>query len=248
MADDTSHFRKRTVAGFQPTRWTEIWPPGEVIAGTEEARKALCEKYWPPIYAFLRTKRKSPHDAEDLTQSFFAHLLTDDQMKNVHPTKGKFRSFLLACLGHYVENIRVAGKAQRRGGGQEHVPLNMDTAETHYQPEPADFRDPAKIYERRWALTLIEGVLQRLKEDYQGKGKTEFINALLPHLNGDAERGDYSAAAVKLQMSEPAVRTAVSRLRGDFRDLLRSEVALTVEDPAEIDDEIRYLITASQRL
>jgi RNA polymerase sigma-70 factor (ECF subfamily) len=248
MSDETSQIRVSTVAGFEQTQWTDLLRVRDNAPGADKALEELCKKYWPPLYAFLRAQGRTPENAQDLTQGFFVHLLTKNRMQNVQPAKGKFRSFLLACLKHYVENIRVADMAGKRGGGREHIPLKIDEAETHYQPEPATFQDPAKLFERRWATTLIEGVFQRLKEDYHRKGKTVFINTLLPYLNGDAERGDYSAAAAKLQLSESAVRTAVSRLRGDFRDLLRSEVALTVDDPAEIDDEIRYLIAASQGL
>lgn len=211
-----------------------------------KALEQLCEKYWYPLYAFLRRQGRSPEDAKDLTQGFFAHLLAKDRLQNVHPAKGKFRSFLLACLNNYVQNERERQKADKRGGGQVTIPIDVLAAEDHYRLEPADVQDPARIFERRWAATLIEQVLQQLKAHYATDDKRGLYATLHPFLTGDAERGGYADAAAKLSKSECAVRVSVTRLREEFRTLLRAEVGRTVSSQAEIDAEIRHLFSASR--
>lgn len=211
-----------------------------------EALEQLCGKYWYPLYAFLRRQGHTPEDAKDLTQGLFAHLLSKGRLQNVHPTKGKFRSFLLACLNNYVQNERDREQAEKRGGRQANIAIDVLAAEDHYHLEPADVLDPAKIFERRWASTLIEQVLQQLRDKYASDKSGEVFETLHPFLTGDAERGGYAEAAVRLAKSEGAVRVAVTRLREEFRERLRAEVGRTVSSAAEIDGEIRYLFSASR--
>lgn len=234
----------KTEARFSLTHWTSV-----VIPASQESAQALeelCSKYWYPLYAYLRRQGRSPEDAKDLTQGFFAQLLANKALGSVDRTKGKFRSFLLACLNNYVLNARDRELAAKRGGGQASIPIDLLVAEEHYHLEPADVQDPAKIFERRWAATLIEHVLQQLRSQYIGDQRKALFETLLPFLNGDAERGDYSEIANTLNKSEGAVRVAVVRIRGEFRDLLRAEVARTVSCSAEIDTEIRHLLRASR--
>lgn len=219
---------------------------GDQSRDAELALEQLCGKYWYPLYAFLRRQGRRPEDAKDLTQGFFAHLLVNDRLQNLHPAKGKFRSFLLACLNNYVQNVRDKEQAEKRGGRQIVIPIDLADAEEHYGYEPADVQDPSRIFERRWASTVIEHVLQQLKENCIKSGKAQLFETLLPFLTGEAERGDYIQPAAKLHKNENTVRQEVHRLRGEFRELLRAEVGRTVDSPAEIDGEIRYLFNVFQ--
>jgi DNA-directed RNA polymerase specialized sigma24 family protein len=231
-----------TSAVFENTRWTTIFTaagPQDYVG--QAALERLCQMYWPPIYSFLRKQGKSPEDAKDLTQGFFCHLLSKERLRSVHPTKGKFRSFLLACLSHFVSNEWDKARAAKRGGGQESVSFSISDDQTHSW-EPADFDDPAKSFERSWATRLIGRVFEQLKQKNEQAGKSQLFLLLSPFLTGEAPHGGYANVAADLQMTEVAVRVAASRLRDDFRCLLRSEVGFTVSDPSEIDDEISYLI------
>lgn len=234
-----------TRARFEQTHWSVVLPAANRHEpGAPEALEQLCRTYWPPLYAFLRWQGQSPENAKDLTQGFFAHLLDGDRLRDVHPAKGKFRSFLLACLNNYVQNERAKQNAEKRGGGHIEIPINIPEAESGLGFEPSDPRDPAKIFERKWAVVLLQLVLRQLRDQHLAAGKLKFFETLQPFITGDAERGDYSAAASHLQLSEGAVRVAATRLREDFRALLRAEVGRTVGSAAEIDEEIRHLLHA----
>lgn len=226
------------------THWTSVVEPAS--RESAQALEELCLKYWYPLYAYLRRQGRSPEDSKDLTQGFFEQLLVHKALGKVDRTKGKFRSFLLACLNNYVLNARDRESAGKRGGGQATIPIDVLAAEDHYHLEPADVQDPAKIFERRWAATLIEQVLQQLKARYAHERKLDLFEALLPYLNGDFERGGYAGVAAQLNKSEGAIRVAVKRVREQFRELLRAEVGRTVSSPAEIDAEIRHLFNASR--
>jgi RNA polymerase sigma factor (sigma-70 family) len=218
-----------TEARFSQTHWTVVFAAADNQSPDAfKALEQLCEKYWYPLYAFLRRQGRSPEDAKDLTQGFFAHLLAKDRLQHVHPSKGKFRSFLLACLNNYVQNERDREHADKRGNGQATIPIDVLVAEDYYHLEPADVQDPARIFERRWAATLIGQVLQELETQYATDARRILYATLHPFLTGDAERGGYADAAAKLNRSEGAVRVAVTRLREEFRDLLRAEVGRTV--------------------
>ena len=236
-----------TEARFDKTHWSVILPAAKQQApGAQAALEQLCKIYWPPLYAFLRKQGRSPEDAKDLTQGFFVHLLAKDRLQNVHPAKGKFRSFLLACLNNYVQNERAKEQAAKRGGGQTLIPIDASDAEERCGLDPADHEDPARIFERRWAATLIQQVLQQLKQNCINNGKADLFDTLHPFLTGDPAHGGYAEAAARLKMSEGAARVAATRLRKDFRDLLRAEVARTVDRPAEVEEEIRYLFNVFQ--
>jgi DNA-directed RNA polymerase specialized sigma24 family protein len=238
----------RTEAGFENTHWTMVLDAArqQSSAGLE-ALEQLCKTYWPPLYAFLRGQGRSRADAQDLTQGFLVHLLAKDRLHDVHPAKGKFRSFLLACLENYVRNEADKERAEKRGGGTIYLPIDASGAEEEYGAQLPDPQDPARLFERRWASTLISEVLRRLKQKYAQSGKAELFDTLYPFLTGDAERGEYAPAAVRLQMNHGAVRAAVSRLRDDYRELLRAEVGRTVSNPTEVEEEIRHLFSLFQR-
>jgi RNA polymerase sigma-70 factor (ECF subfamily) len=210
-------------------------------AQATEALQTLCQTYWYPLYAFLRRFGYTPEDAEDLTQGFFARLLEKDYLSEVAPRKGRFRSFLLAAIKHFIADERDKAHAQKRGGGKPLVSLDARAADARYDLEDTHDLPPDKLFERRWALSLLAVVFERLAKDYAEAGKDELFQVLQSFLAPDAEMTDYVSAAHRLHMNESAVRMAVSRLRRRYANLFREEVAQTVADPGEIEDEMRWL-------
>ena len=230
---------------FATTHWTVVLNAGRSeTRGGRDALAALCETYWYPLYAYVRRQGRSPHDAEDLTQGFFARLLESESLAGVSPQKGKFRTFLLVALKRFLANEWHRANSQKRGGGVFHVPLQGHTAETRYIAEPIEQLTAEKLYERRWALTLLERVLSRLGREFSEAGKKEHFERLKPYLMADKGSIPYAQAAAALGMNESAVKVAVHRLRRRFRELFREEVAHTVAKSEEIDEEIRHLLTA----
>jgi RNA polymerase sigma factor (sigma-70 family) len=207
-----------------------------------EAMAELCRLYWYPLYAYVRRRGHDTHEAEDLTQEFFLRLLAKDYLLGVDRQKGKFRAFLLASLKHFLANEWDRSRTQKRGGGRTVLPISTAEAENRYRLEPWHDLTPDRLFERRWALTVLDNVLVRLQLALAFEGKQAVFDRLRPFLTGSREPGGYAVAAAELGTSEGAVKTAVHRLRRRYRQLLRDEIAHTVADPAEIDDEIRYLL------
>ena len=208
------------------------------------ALEKLCRNYWPPIYAFVRRQGHSPHDAQDLTQEFFARLLARKSLADVDRAKGRFRSFLLASLKHFLANEWDKARAEKRGGGQVLIPIDAQAAESSCGIDPADNLTAEKIFERRWALILLEQVLQQLREEYVHDGKEELFEQLKVTLTEASRSVPYAEVAARLNMSEGAVKVAVHRLRQRYRERLRAEIAQTVASPAEVEEEIRALFAA----
>ncbi len=234
--------RSESNKSFNATRWSVVLAAGR---GTSEARGALeqlCEIYWYPLYAFVRRQRRGPEDAADLTQSFFAKLLEHQWLDGVAREKGKFRSFLLAAMKHFLANERDRAQAQKRGGGRTLVSLDAQSAESRYATEPRDTRTAERIFDRRWALTLLEQVLTRLRNEMAAGGKSELFDQLKPTLTGQTP--PLAHIAEKLHMTEGAVKVAAHRLRRRYRELIREEVAQTVDDEKDVDDELRDLMSA----
>jgi RNA polymerase sigma-70 factor (ECF subfamily) len=207
------------------------------------ALERLCTRYWYPVYVFIRRRGSDQHEAEDLTQAFFAHLLERETLKKVDRQKGKFRSFLLAAVANFLTNEWDKRQTLKRGGQNQIISLD-DTAEELYRREPVESLTPEKLFERRWAFTLMNQVLARLKEEYIATDKAELFAQLEPGLTNEGNPGLYADWAAALNMSEGAVRVALHRLRRRFGELLRSEIAHTVATPAEVDEEIRHLFAA----
>jgi len=231
-------------SNFATTHWTLIVAARDRAAPqAQEALAALCDAYWYPLYAFIRRRGHSADEAQDLTQEFFARLLEKDFLAVVDRAKGKFRSFLLAACQHFLANERDRANAQKRGGGRTHVSLDFHGAEDRYGLEPGHTLTPEKLFERRWALTLLDQVLLRLKDEFDRAEKGVLFDRLKGFLpgTGDASYGDL---AVELDMSEGALRVAVHRLRQRYRELLRETIASTVDDPDQVEDEIRSLFAA----
>ncbi len=209
-----------------------------------EALEKLCRAYWPPIFAFVRRQGHGPHDAQDLTQEFFARLLAKNYLGTVDPARGRFRSFLLASLKHFLANEWDKAGAQKRGGHQVLIPIDIQSTETSVGVDPADSLTAEKIFEQRWALTLLDQVLARLRAEYEQEDKKELFEKLKVTLTGERRSIAYAEIGKDLNMSEGAVKVAVHRLRQRYRELLREEIAETVVGPEEVEAEIRALFSA----
>jgi RNA polymerase sigma-70 factor (ECF subfamily) len=230
--------------GFHTTHWTVVLGArSENGPAAAEALASLCSTYWYPLYAFIRRSGFTRHDAEDLTQGFFHSFLKRDLLTNVSPLAGKFRSYLLTCLKHFLSNERRRNQTQRRGDGVQPIPLDGDTAETRYQAEPADNVTPEVLFERRWAYTVLDHVLEELRREYVQRDKGALFDDLRALLPGDAAGVSRAELAVRHGMSVGAVDVALHRLRQRLGVLLREQVVRTVSSPAEVDEELRYLVS-----
>ncbi len=227
---------------FPNTHWSLVLTAGRRdTPRAHEALSRLCETYWYPLYAYVRRRGQSPHDAQDLTQEFFARLLEHNWLAAVDQERGRFRTFLLTALERFLANEWDKARAQKRGGGKPVLPLQFDTAETRFSAEPADTRTPEQTFERRWALTLLDEVLRRLEAEQRAEGKAEHFATLKQCLVGDRASLPYDQIAQATGLSEGAVKVAVHRLRVRYRELLRAEIANTVASADEVDVEMRHL-------
>jgi RNA polymerase sigma factor (sigma-70 family) len=244
-ADDSSRAANVLEARFATTHWSVVLAAGQRASpDSEQALATLCQTYWYPLYAFVRRQGYSVEDARDLTQEFFATLLEKDYLRAADSQRGRFRSFLLAAFKHFLSHERERAYAQKRGGRRQSWPLDFQAGESQYHHEPTHDITPESIYERRWALTLLNQVLQRLQEEFVQAGKQPLFDRLKPFLTGDRSGGTYGEAADGLGMTEGAVKVAVHRLRQRYRELLRAEITQTVTAPEEVDDELRQLFAA----
>lgn len=231
--------------GFDTTRWSIILRAQ--AEPSQEARAALaklCEIYWQPLYVFIRRRGQSPEDAEDLVQSFFARMLERDFLKNVDPARGKFRTFLLTSLTRFVINEHKRKHRLKRNKGKQ--PLSIDTAEAEhwYALQPRDHLTPEKLFERRWALTVMEKALETLRGEYAEEEKLERFEALEPYITNRSMRLPYSELAKQVDLSEGAIKVAVHRLRVRYRDALRREIGDTLANEGDVDAEVRDLMEA----
>ncbi|HXT10227.1 MAG TPA: sigma-70 family RNA polymerase sigma factor [Candidatus Angelobacter sp.] len=244
----TSTHQETTPAGphFSPTHWSVVLAAAGRADSTQarDALEKLCRNYWLPIYAFIRRQGRNPHDAQDLTQEFFARLLEKHFLGDVQRDKGRFRSFLLASVKHFLANEWDKAVAQKRGGGRAPISIDAAMAESAVGFEPADTLTAEKIFERRWALALLDQVLRRLREEYARDGKERQFERLKPTLTEASRSVPYAEIAAQLGASEGAVKVAVHRLRQRYRELLRAEITDTVGAAEDVDDEIRNLFAA----
>lgn len=230
---------------FETTRWSLVVAAGgDDSSAARAALSTLCETYWYPLYAYVRRRGTNAEDARDLTQGFLTSLLERRDFEDLHQERGRFRAFLLASLQHFLSNDAARRRAQKRGGGITLLPLAFDDAEGRYRIEPEESATPETLYERRWALTVIDRVLGQLRHEWEATGRGTEFDELKACLLGQNPSGGYAAIAARLSTTEGAVKTAVHRLRRKFQVELRKDIAETVSDPADIDDEIRYLVRA----
>jgi len=242
MTDGESNAEKPKLDGrwFATTHWSVVLATGDTCSGiANEALAQLCRTYWYPLYAYVRRCGNSPEDAQDLTQEFFYRLINDNYLGAVDRRRGKFRSFLLAALNHFVSNQRDYERAAKRGGKTQIVSLDAATeGETRFLREPAALElSPEKVFERNWFLALFDQALARLREEV-GSGRTETFDQLKQFIIDDAEAGDYNAAATRVNMTPNAVAVTVHRWRERYKKLVREEITRTVADPSEIDEEL----------
>lgn len=200
--------------------------------------------YWRPVYSFLRRQGNAPYDAEDLTQGFFVMLLDQDAFATVDEAKGRLRSFLLVVLKRFAANQYERAQTQKRGGRAMHVPIDTGDAEEHYTGELATGLAPDMLFEKQWAITLLDAVLAKLREDYAREGHEAVFDALKDRFSADGDPALLATVAAQLGMNESAVKVAAHRMRARYRKLLRSQIALTVDSPSEVDEEIMHLFRA----
>jgi DNA-directed RNA polymerase specialized sigma24 family protein len=230
---------------FATTRWSIV-----VAAGTPDAPEGrtalstLCQIYWYPVYAFIRRRGFSTADSQDLTQEFFAALLEKDYVRLADRERGRFRTFLLTAVTRFLTKQRERDHAAKRGGGRTALSLDLQSGEARYLMEPAEHWTPERLFERRWALTLLDRVIARLEERYAEQGKRDLFERLKGVLTGTMSADENAELASQLGLSEVALKVAVHRLRRRYRDLLKQEIAETVADPAETADELDYLLAA----
>lgn len=234
-----------TQAIFATTRWTVVLAAGDrSTPQADVALEELCRTYWYPLYAYVRRHGHSREDAEDLTQAFFARLLEKNYLEGIKSDGGKFRSFLLVAVKRFLANEWDRANRQKRGGGVAPLSLDWQDADTRYQINPADNVSPDKLYDRVWAVTLLERVITHLREEHNAEGKAKMYSQLERFLMMGKDEISYSQAANALQMPEGTVRVAVHRLRRRYRELLREEIAQTLSDPAQADEEMQVLFSA----
>ena len=209
--------------------------------GSTAALETLCGGYWYPVYAYVRRHSAGAADAEDLTQEFFTRLLEIDFLNAVDPEKGRFRCFLLACCRHFLANERDKVRTQKRGGGRSHLSLDFSSAADRFRLEPADTLTPEKLFDRRWALTLLDKALEQLETEYRAKAPQALYERLRSALIRAPDAPAYREIAVELGLSETRVNKAAQRMRQRYKQLLRREIAATVSTPDEIEAEVRWL-------
>jgi len=228
---------------FATTHWSVVLAAAnEETPAAAEALERLCRTYWYPLYAYVRRRGYSPEDAQDLTQEFFWRLLRKNYLARIDPAKGKFRSFLLAAINHFLANEWDRTKAVKRGGRLEFVPFDQESAEQRLA-EIAHEPSPEQIFERCWAITFLEEVLGQLRDEATQAGRAEQFEGLKGFLTGEKSADSYAILAARLDSNEAALRKQVQRLRQRYGELLRQEIERTVAGPAEVEDELCHLFT-----
>lgn len=230
--------------GFRTTHWSLVLDAGAGTPSSAAALESLCRRYWYPLYAFIRRRGHGPAEAEDLTQEFFARLLAADGLAGLGPEKGRFRTYLLATLKHLLANEWDKANRLKRGGGQKVIALDGLEPEARFRIEPANTAPDDVVFDRQWARTLTAGVLARLRSEAEREGSTGRFGALAVFLASEPSGDTYAAVAARLGLSEPAVKSAIHRLRRRYGQLLREAIADTVAAEADIEDEIRHLFAA----
>ena len=230
---------------FVTTHWSVVLTArGENPSKSSEALEALCRTYWFPLYAFVRRQGRSPHDAQDLTQEFFARLLEKGYLNSAAQEKGRFRTFLLLALKRFLANEWDRQQAQKRGGSARIIPIDPELAESRFVAGPAHELQPDLLFDRQWALTLLDRTMTQLHDEYVSSGRAKLFELLRGCLSKDESALPYVEIAARLNLTEPAVKMAVQRLRARYREILRAEIADTVAGPEAVEEEIRHLFSS----
>jgi RNA polymerase sigma factor (sigma-70 family) len=241
FAPEPSNLPASQGARFGTTQWSVVLKAGQ---GAEEALLKLCKLYWPPLYSFVRRRGHPVHEAQDLTQAFFAHVLEKRALGTVAPMKGRFRSFLLVSLRHFLDNEWHKAQTLKRGGRETFISWEELRPSDRDALGPSDEMTPEKLFNRRWALMLLERVMNRLRNECIAARKGELFESLKEYLTGDRAGKSYQQIAAELGMTEGAVKVTVHRLRRRFGELVREQIGQTVERPEEVNEEIRELFAA----
>jgi RNA polymerase sigma factor (sigma-70 family) len=229
---------------FLTTRWSVVLAARSArTTDASHALESLCRTYWHPLYAYARRRGHSPQDAEDLTQGFFEKLLEKSWLAAVEQERGRFRQFLLMAFKRFLVNEHDHAQRLKRGGGAHAVPLDTVLGEKLYREETSPSASADEVYDRRWALSLLDSTLSRLRSEFESSGRAREFDILKPQLTAPRGNVPYAEIALELQTTDGAARVAVHRLRKRFREIFREEIAHTVESPAELEDELRHLIT-----
>jgi len=232
-------------AEFRTTSWSLILAAAsDPTTEAKQALATLCQTYWNPVYAFIRRRGQDPDKAQDLTQEFFARLIEKNYLEDADRQRGRFRSFLLTSVKHFLANEWDKERALKRGGGQMPISIDATEAERWYVPAVIDDVTPETLFDRRWALALLDRVITRLRAEYVSAGKGEQFATLEVFLNHDSDDTRYEQVAGQMGISAGALRMSVHRMRRKYRALLRAEISETVSTPEEIDEEIRFLVSS----
>jgi RNA polymerase sigma factor (sigma-70 family) len=233
---------------FMTTHWSVVQAATSPRnSQCKQALETLCQTYWFPVYAYLRRCGHPQDAAEDYTQGFFTRLLEKDGLRLADPERGRFRSFLLTALKYFIANEEDRKRTLKRGGGHSILSLDLAEAEGRYAVQPAQTSSPERVFERSWALTLLDRAVARLQDEFERRDRGELFKHLKGYMAVDRDTVPYQAVALELGMTESAIKVAVHRLRRRYRDLLRDEIAQTVSDETQIDEEIGNLFAALAR-
>jgi RNA polymerase sigma factor (sigma-70 family) len=230
---------------FATTHWSVVLSAVDSSSPQyKQSLKILCQTYWFPLYAYLRRHGYNTHEAQDCTQDFFMNMIEKDSLRLVNPDRGKFRSYILSALKHFMADRSDRARARKRGGGKTLFSLDLENAEDQYELEPVDQLSPERLFERMWALTLLQKAMNRLETEFSSMEKQKVFEQIVIYLAPAQEALSYHETAAKVDMTEGAVKVAVHRLRKRYQELLREEIAQTVSTEGEIDEEIQELFTA----
>ncbi|MGC8641561.1 MAG: RNA polymerase sigma factor [Isosphaeraceae bacterium] len=245
MSHELSQTPSAKAEPFGSTRWSVVLTAGHGTgAEARDALEILCRDYWYPLYAYVRRRGNNADTARDLVQEFFARILERNTIAAADPQRGRFRAFLLTSLRNFLANEHARSIAEKRGGGLEVLSIDLDTGESRYLREPADHLSPERVFDRRWAETLLDKVTAQLRDESVRAGKAAHFNELKVFLTGRTAALSYAEAAARLGLTEGAAMVAAHRLRKRFREILLAEITQTLTDPAELDDEINRLFEA----
>jgi RNA polymerase sigma factor (sigma-70 family) len=229
-------------SGFDTTHWSAVLAAGrDSSPESNDALSHLCDNYWHPLYAYARRRVQDVHEAQDLTQEFFSQLLEKNYLEAADPERGRFRCFLLTAFKNFLSKEWQKARAQKRGGGRKPLRFDFDTEDSRYGLQPTEGLTPEQLYDRRWAAILLARVMDRLRDDLASAGKSDHYEVLKPFIVGQTATNTYANLAVELGMTEAAAKMAAYRMRQQYKKLLRDEIAQTVADPCEVDDEIKSL-------